>query len=120
MSFRSVLAAAALFSLTACGTDGPVNSGSVPIVPATSYVTSVVVSPLTTLLTVGDSLRLTASPRDTSGSVLAGRVVSWSSESPAIATVSSNGLVKAISAGSVRITALSEGRTGTATITTTR
>ena len=116
----AVLVAGPLPLISACGSDGPVGSGRPPIAPVSSQVTTVIVSPLTSLLLVGDTLRLTASTRDTSGTPLLGRVVAWSSESPTVATVSSTGLVTAIAPGSVRISALSEGRTGSATITATR
>ena len=39
---------------------------------------------------------------------------------PAVATVSSSGLITAIAAGLVRVTAVSEGRTGAATVTSVR
>jgi uncharacterized protein YjdB len=121
MSLRITAAAVAASAfLVACGTDGPIGGGSPQPQPASSQVTTVVVSPLTSLATVGDTLRLAASTRDTSGTPLLGRVVAWSSEAPSIAIVSATGLVTAMSAGSVRISALSEGRSGTATITITR
>jgi uncharacterized protein YjdB len=119
MSLRIATLAAATF-LVACGSDGPIGSGTEQPKAASSQVTTVVVSPLTSLVAVGDTLRLAASTRDTSGTPLLGRVVAWSSESPSIAIVSATGLVTAMSVGSVRITALSEGRSGIATITTTR
>src|SRR3989449_1259723 len=48
---------------------------------------------------------------------LSGRTIAWSSGSPAVATVSASGLVTGVAAGSVTITATSEGQSGTATIT---
>src|ERR1051326_6726103 len=46
-----------------------------------------------------------------------GRVVTWSSSLTAVATVSPNGLVTGVAAGSATITAVSEGKSGAATIT---
>ena len=40
--------------------------------------------------------------------------------SPPVASVSSSGLITAIGAGLVRVTAVSEGRTGAATVTSVR
>ena len=88
-----------------------------PTMPVSSQVATVVVSPLTATLTVGDTLRASAATLDAGGSPLLGRVVAWSSDAVATATVSSTGLVTAVAAGSVRISALSEGRTGSATLT---
>ena len=96
------------------------NRGILPITPASSQVATVVVTPETSLLTIGDTLRLVASTRDAGGAALLGRVVAWSSDAPAVATVSSSGLITAIAAGLVRVTAVSEGRTGAATVTSVR
>ena len=104
-----------------CGADSSVSTGTIlPSAPGSSQVATVVVTPETSLLTVGDTLRLVASTRDAGGSPLIGRVVAWSSDAPAIATVSSTGRVTAIAPGLVRVSALSEGRTGTASITAIR
>lgn len=68
-------------------------------------VASVTISLSQGQLVLGDTLRLTAIPRDASGRPLQDRSVSWSSDDPAIASVSSDGLVQAISAGETRIRA---------------
>lgn len=85
--------------------------------PTTSQVATVTVAPETSVLSVGDTLRLIATPRAAGGATLAGRVVAWSSETQAIATVSASGVVTGVAAGSVRIIATSESRTGSSTIT---
>jgi uncharacterized protein YjdB len=106
---------------TGCSDDAAADGRSVaPTTPVSSQVTTVAVTPETSLLTVGDSLRLVAATRDAGGAPLVGRVVAWSSDAPAVATVSTTGVVTALAAGLVRVTALSEGRTGLATITATR
>jgi uncharacterized protein YjdB len=46
-------------------------------------------------------------------------VISWSSDQTGVATITSAGLVTAVSAGSAVITANSEGQVGTATVTVT-
>ena len=64
-----------------CGSDEIAgNRGILPITPASSQVATVVVTPETSLLTIGDTLRLVASTRDAGGAALLGRVVAWSSE----------------------------------------
>lgn len=61
----------------------------------------------------GGTVRLSASLRDSAGTVLTFRQVQWSTSNPAIATVASGSggkaLVTGIATGSVRITAASEG-----------
>ena len=88
---------------------------TVTVVP----VASVAVSPASASLTVGGTVQLTATPRDGGGNPLSGRAVTWSSSNTAAATVSGVGLVTGIAAGSTTITAASEGRSGTATVSVT-
>ncbi|HET9634718.1 MAG TPA: Ig-like domain-containing protein [Gemmatimonadaceae bacterium] len=82
-------------------------------------VASVAVSPASASVQVGSTTQLSATTSDASGNTLTGRAITWSSSNGAIATVSSNGLVTGASAGSVQITATSEGQTGSSTITVT-
>ena len=82
-------------------------------------VASVTVAPTSASAHVGDTLRLSATPWDSSGNILAGRRIAWTSDSTAVATVTSSGLVRAVAAGSSTIRATSEGKTGTAAVTVT-
>jgi len=65
---------------------------------------------------VGASVKLVAVPRDAAGHALS-RSVSWSSDNGSVAQVSGDGLASALAAGSAHITATSEGKSGSATIT---
>jgi hypothetical protein len=78
---------------------------------------SVSISPATATVNIGQTQQLTATVRDASGNVLAGRTVAWSSGNTAAATVSGSGLVTAVAAGSATITASSGTASGTAAIT---
>ena len=80
-------------------------------------VATVVVTPNDNPVVVGQTTQLTAEARDASGQALAGRAILWSTSAANIATVTSNGIVTAIAPGTATITATSEGKTGTATIT---
>lgn len=97
------------------GSTAPAPVATIDITPATA-----------SLLTgVADSGRLgtvalTATPRDASGNALTGRSVSWSSSADSVATVNSAGVVKAVGAGSVTMTATSDGKTAQVPITVTR
>jgi uncharacterized protein YjdB len=95
--------------------DGVVGSATVTVRQVA--VASVVVTPPTSNVIVGGSVQLSASVRDASGAELSGRLVGWSSSDDAVAVVSSTGRVSALKMGSVTITASSEGRSGTATVT---
>src|SRR5213078_2020090 len=70
-------------------------------------------------VTVGQTAQLTATPKDASGNPLAGRVVTWGSSNPGVATVNGSGLVTGMAAGPATITATSEAQTGTAALTVT-
>jgi uncharacterized protein YjdB len=80
-------------------------------------VASVTVTPATATLALGQTVQLAATPKDSAGTALTGRAVTWTSGNPSVATVNSNGLVTGAAAGSATITAMSEGRTGSATVT---
>ena len=91
-------------------------SGSATLTVHT-VVGSVVVSPVAAALQVGGTVQLAAVPQSSGGTPLPDRPVTWSSSNPVIATVSTTGLVTAQGIGSATISASSEGKTGTATIT---
>jgi hypothetical protein len=62
-------------------------------------------------------LQLAATPQDSSGNPVSGRVVTWASSNPAVATVTSAGLVTGQAVGSATITATSEGKSGSTSLT---
>src|SRR5436190_12030719 len=79
-------------------------------------VASVAVSPATASVGVGQTVQLTATPRDASGNALSGRVVTWASSAPAVAAVNGSGLVTGVAAGAATLTATSEGQSGGAAV----
>ncbi len=80
-------------------------------------VASVSVSPATQTLSVGQTATLVSRVADASGAVLNGRTVTWATDRASVATVSATGVVTAVATGTARITATSEGRSGSAVIT---
>ncbi len=94
-------------------------NGTAAITVTVPPVASVSVSPTSATVLVGQTVQLTATPKDVNGSALIGRVVTWASSAPGVATVSASGLVTAVAAGTATLTATSEGKSGTATVTTT-
>ncbi|HEY3011153.1 MAG TPA: Ig-like domain-containing protein [Gemmatimonadales bacterium] len=102
----------ALFGITACGggDDGGSNAPPAPVA-------SVTIIPSTLPLTVGETQQLTAVLRNAAGTELTGRTVTWTTSDATVATVSTSGLVSALSTGSATIEASSEGQTGTAAVT---
>jgi alpha-tubulin suppressor-like RCC1 family protein len=82
-------------------------------------VASVTVTPAELALEVGESQQLTATPRDQDGNALEGREIAWTATEPAVAGVSASGLVTGEGDGTTIITASSEGKTGTASVSVT-
>ena len=94
-------------------------AGTATINVSPKPVSSVILSPGQGSVTVGQTLQLTGQVTDDQGNVLNGRPITYTSGSPAVATVSSSGLVTGVAPGTSTITAASEGKSGTATITVT-
>ncbi|HWP72604.1 MAG TPA: Ig-like domain-containing protein, partial [Gemmatimonadaceae bacterium] len=67
-------------------------------------IASVVITPAVNDLFVGQTTQLTAEARDASGAPLTDRVIVWATSRPQVATVTSEGLVTAISSGTATIT----------------
>ena len=82
-------------------------------------VNTVEVAPSSASVVEFQTQQLTATTKDADGVVLTGRTVTWTTSNPAVATVSTSGLVTAVAPGTATITATSEGKTGTSTITVT-
>ena len=91
------------------------SSLTVAVVP----VAAVTVSPASASVGVGNTVQLTATPRDSAGNPLSGRTVVWTSSNGGVANVTATGLVTGVSTGSATITATSGGKSGTAAITVT-
>src|SRR5947207_1990748 len=94
-------------------------SSTAALTVTTVPVASVAISPATTSLTVGQTVQLTATPKDSAGGTLTGSMVTWTSGNPSVATISGSGLVAGVTAGSATITATSEGKSSTAALTVT-
>ena len=87
------------------------------MVMVTDMVESVEVTPMaSSLMEAGDTVQLTAEVRGLTGNSLRGREVTWSSSHTSVATVFQDGFVTAVADGESRISATSEGKTGTASV----
>jgi len=87
------------------------------IVRATSVVpASVAIKPDSTADAVGDTVRLTSTVRDSSGAIITGRAVNWSTSDTSIAVVSSAGIVTARKVGLAVVTAACDGVATTAKV----
>jgi hypothetical protein len=75
-------------------------------------VASVLVSLGVPSLVAGQSAQAYATLKDAGGTVLTGRAIVWTTSDPAVATVNATGVVSALKAGPVTITATAEGKSG--------
>lgn len=100
----------AILLVAACGGG---DTGTTPPPPA---VTAVDVTLSQSTVTVGGTVQATAVPRGSAGPV-AGRTITWNSSAPAVATVSTSGLITTLGAGTTTISASTDGVTGTALLT---
>ena len=91
-------------------------TGSATVVVLARLAGVVTLTPNSNTLVEGATLLLTTQVTDDVGNLLTGRPVVYSSDAPTVATVSNTGLITAVTAGSARITATSEGKTGTASV----
>src|SRR5947209_8612874 len=111
--------------VTGKGAGGPVTvtatsegkSGSATVTVTPIPVATVAVSPATASVQVGASFQFTATPKDATGNPLTGRTITWQSSAQGVATVNGAGLAQTLTVGSATITATSEGKSGTASLT---
>jgi uncharacterized protein YjdB len=88
-------------------------SARIAVIPAVALLE---VTPAAVALQPRGTVQLTATPRDSSGDVLGGRTISWSSSNGSIASVSLSGVVTAVSVGATTVIATCEGKAGTTSV----
>lgn len=99
---------AALLLAVACGGTGPSDDGVARVVIGGDAALTLV---------EGDTHQLSATAQDANGAAVAGAPLVWSSGTPAVATVSTAGLVSAVAIGSARIIATSGRHADTVVVT---
>lgn len=113
MSFRALLASGCflpLFLILAGCTEDPVGPGGVAVIEIVGMPVS---------LEEGDTVRLSANLSDWNRAPLSGVTIEWTSDDPAIASVSAEGLVTAVAAGATTIRAAAGGARTSARLTVT-
>ena len=90
--------------------------GSSTVIVLARLAGSVTVTPASSTLVLSATQQLVAQVTDSLGNLLVGRVVTFRSDQPLVASVSATGVVTALAPGAARITATAEGRSGSATI----
>jgi len=105
---RLAAIAAVSFSLASCkDTAAPATPASVDVTPKT-----------VTLGAVGSTQQLAATVKDANGATIGGATVSWTTQNPGVASISSGGLVTAAGSGTTQIDATASGTAvkGSATV----
>ena len=92
------------------GGDGGNGPSKIPVATVELDLTSIDLPP-------GATRQLVWTLKDAAGNVLSGRIVNFSTSNGAAATVSTRGLVSAVGVGTATITASSEGKSATASVT---
>jgi uncharacterized protein YjdB len=95
--------------------EGKTGTSSVTVTAAP--VATVALAPLTATIAPGATQTFTPTLKDANGNTLTGRAVVWQSSNTGVATVNGSGVVTGGAEGTSTITATSEGKTGTATVT---
>jgi uncharacterized protein YjdB len=111
-----VAVGSATITATSSGKSG---TAAITVTAVAPVVTTVTVAPASASVVAGSTVNLQATVRDQNGNVMAGQSITWSTSTPAAATVNSSGVVTGVAAGSATITATSSGRSGTSAITVT-
>jgi hypothetical protein len=107
---RLICVSASALSLLSCGDDTVIGPAGV----ASVVVTGVPVTPVI----IGDSFQLVATAINTTGGIVSNQAFTWRSNDAHVAVVSSSGLVRAIGAGPVTITASTGGKQASAALRT--
>jgi uncharacterized protein YjdB len=97
--------------------DGLSANVNVTVVPVP--VASVAISPTAIVLEVGSSRQLTATAYDGAGSIVTGRQVIWTVDSPAVVSISASGLLTGTGHGYATITATVDGVSSSVAATVT-
>src|SRR4029079_15609865 len=94
-------------------------SGTATITVNLAPVNTVTVLPNPSSTFVGFTTTLTATLKDANGNTQTGRTVTWQSSNTTVASVNSSGVVTGLAPGTSTITATSEGKSGTSTLSVT-
>jgi serine/threonine protein kinase/alpha-tubulin suppressor-like RCC1 family protein/uncharacterized protein YjdB len=105
-----------LVTVTA-SSEGITGTGTVNVTATAAPVVSLDVLPGVASVAQGDTLPLTAAPKDAQGNTLSGHDVTWRSSDPRVASVSAAGTVTALRLGSAEISAVVEGKRAAARLT---
>ena len=98
-------------------TGAPSDTASFTVTNTVVPVSEVALSPNSVTFVVGDTSRLRATLYDSTGAVLVGRPITWTSSDNGIVSVLATGQIRGLASGSATVTATQETHSATASIT---
>ncbi len=107
-------------TISAASPDNPAINGSMNVTVINREVKSIVITPRSGFLRLAVPRQLSATLRDSADAVITGRVVTWTSLTPTIASISTNGNVTGLSLGTAQLTARVDDAADTVTFAVTR
>jgi hypothetical protein len=99
--------------LSGCGGSGTANVSPPPTIA------TVTVSPATATIAPGQTGQFSVTAKDASGSAISGVAFTWSSDTPAVVKVDTNGLATGVSQGTAHVVATAAGVSGSAAVNVT-
>ena len=115
VSSAGVITAVGIGSVTVTASVGS-RQGTLALTVTLVPVASVLVTPATKSLFVGQTQQLTAATLDSAGGTLTNRTITWNTSDSTKARVAGSGLATAVGVGNVTITATSGSKSGTVTL----
>lgn len=114
---RTIALKAALIYTAACSSS-PVDPSPIPGPgPGQAPVAAIVLSAQQLTLQPGQTIQVTAMPRDAEGRPLADRQVTWTSSNEAAVVITNGNRITTVAAGTAQVRATAEGKSATVTIT---
>ena len=117
---RSPFAALILFAplvVVSCGDSGTCSGPLCDGAAAASVATVAVTPAITSLTSLGATVQLQATAKDSGGNTITGKTFTWSSSNEDVVTVDTSGLTTAVAGGTATITATTDGIGGSLALT---
>lgn len=117
ITYQAPVTPGTYFLIVTTVTGAPADTASFTVTNTIVPVSGIAVSPNNVTFAVGDTSRLRATLTDSTGAVLVGRPITWTSSDNGIVTVLATGQIRGMASGSATITASQETHSASAAVT---
>jgi len=117
ITYQAPVTPGTYFLIVTTVTGAPADTASFTVTNTVVPVSGIAVSPNNVTFAVGDTSRLRATLTDSTGAVLVGRPITWTSSDNGIVTVVATGQIRGMASGSATITATQETHSAGAAVT---